>query len=160
MVAQKIAPTEDVCPGKLTHQGVSQKNLVVPCSSQKPNGIRPNPKAAVSAMPVVSVTAKARITAIFMAITPLQRCLELFGAGAILRCCRLIKNGRDAKQTIAIAAKYPMRSAAPSLYDCTCHRGVGWLFNLVGSIRPVSCPQRSAALSRNYGAIRSGGRLS
>src|SRR5262249_38048450 len=68
-------------------------------------------KAAVSAMPVVSVKARARITAIFMAITPLQRCLELFEVGATL-WGRLIKNGQDAKQTIAIAVKYPMRSAA------------------------------------------------
>jgi hypothetical protein len=62
-------------------------------------------------MPVVSVKARARITAIFMAITPLQRCLELFEVGATL-WGRLIKNGQDAKQTIAIAVKYPMRSAA------------------------------------------------
>jgi hypothetical protein len=48
---------------------------------QKPSGRRPNPKAAVSAMPVVSVNAKASIATIFMAITPLQGCLELFGAG-------------------------------------------------------------------------------
>jgi hypothetical protein len=27
----------------------------LPCSAQRPSGIRPNPKAAVSAMPVVSV---------------------------------------------------------------------------------------------------------
>src|SRR5207248_11109194 len=40
------------------------------CSGQKPSGIRPNPKAVVSAMPVVSVKAKARIAAIFMANHP------------------------------------------------------------------------------------------
>jgi hypothetical protein len=40
---------------------------------QKPSGIKPDPKAAVSAMPAVSVKAKARIAAIFMLITPLQR---------------------------------------------------------------------------------------
>ena len=39
-------------------------------SGQKPSGIRPDPKAAVSAMPVVSVKAKARIAAIFMANHP------------------------------------------------------------------------------------------
>jgi hypothetical protein len=53
-------------------------------------------------MPVVSVKARARIPTSFMAITTLQRCLELFEAGA----------RRDAKQTIAIAVKYPMKSAA------------------------------------------------
>jgi hypothetical protein len=52
--------------------------------------------------------AKARIAAMFTVITPLQRCLELFGASATLWGCRSIKN----KQTIAIAVKYPMRSAA------------------------------------------------
>src|SRR5262245_7309856 len=44
---------------------------------QKPSGIRPNPKAAVSAMPVVSVKAKARIAAIFTVITPSS---AMFGA--------------------------------------------------------------------------------
>jgi len=78
------------------------------CSAQKPSGIRPDPKAAVSAMPVMSMKAKARIAAMFTVITPLQRCLELFGASATLWGCRSIKN----KQTIAIAVKYPMRSAA------------------------------------------------
>ena len=38
---------------------------------QKPSGRRPNPKAVVSAMPVVSVKAKARITAIFFMAVPL-----------------------------------------------------------------------------------------
>jgi hypothetical protein len=37
--------------------------------------------------------------------------LEFFGAGAALPG-RSIKNDRDAKQTIAIAVKYPMKSAA------------------------------------------------
>jgi hypothetical protein len=37
--------------------------------------------------------------------------LEFFCAGAALPG-RSIKNGRDAKQTIAIAVKYPMKSAA------------------------------------------------
>ena len=36
-------------------------------SHQKPSGIRPNPKAAVSAMPVMSVKAKARIAAMLIA---------------------------------------------------------------------------------------------
>ena len=52
-------------------------------------------------MPVVSVNAKARIATIFIAIIPLQGCLELFGGW----------RRPDAKQTIAIAVKYPMRSA-------------------------------------------------
>ena len=49
--------------------------------------------------------AKARIAAMFTVtvITPLQRCLEL------ARPCGVAIN---AKQTIAIAVKYPMRSAA------------------------------------------------
>ena len=48
------------------------------CSAQKPSGIRPNPKAAVSARPEMSMKAKARIAAMFTVtvITPLQRCLE------------------------------------------------------------------------------------
>jgi hypothetical protein len=37
--------------------------------------------------------------------------LEFFGAGAALPG-RSIKNDRDAKQTIAIAVKYPKKSAA------------------------------------------------
>ena len=44
---------------------------------QKPSGIRPNEKAAVSAMPVVMAEARARITAICMAITPSS---AMFGA--------------------------------------------------------------------------------
>jgi len=48
------------------------------CSAQKPSGIRPDPKAAVSAMPVVSVKAKARIAAIFTVVPSLQRCLGLY----------------------------------------------------------------------------------
>jgi hypothetical protein len=43
--------------------------------SQKPSGRRPKLKAAVSAMPVVSVKAKARITALSMAISS-----TMFGA--------------------------------------------------------------------------------
>jgi hypothetical protein len=44
---------------------------------QKPSGIRLNEKAAVSAMPVVMAKARARITAIFMAIIPSS---AMFGA--------------------------------------------------------------------------------
>jgi len=62
-------------------------------------------------MPVVMAKARARIAAIVMAITQLQRCLELSGPGAALLGWS-IKNDRDAKQTIATAVKYPMRSAA------------------------------------------------
>jgi hypothetical protein len=51
-------------------------------------------------MPVVSVKAKARIRAIFMAITSLQRCLELFGAG---------DEGTPNRRFQS--PKYPMRSA-------------------------------------------------
>jgi len=56
-------------------------------------------------MPEMSMKAKAEIAAMFTVtvITPLQRCLEL------ARPCGVAIN---AKQTIAIAVKYPMRSAA------------------------------------------------
>lgn len=54
-------------------------------------------------MPVVTVKARARIAAIFMAITPLQRCLKSFGWRDLVG---------DTKQTTAIAVKYPMKSAA------------------------------------------------
>jgi hypothetical protein len=50
-------------------------------------------------MPVVSVKAKARIVAVFMAIT-----LDVWSFSGPARL--------DAKQTIAIAVKYPMKSAA------------------------------------------------
>jgi hypothetical protein len=73
---------------------------------QKPKGRRPNPKAAVSAMLVVSVKAKARTPAIFMAIIPVQRRL---GDSAWW----------NAKQTIAIAVKYPMKSAAIAISSIT-----------------------------------------
>ena len=51
--------------------------------------------------------AKAEIAAMFTVtvITPLQRCLEL------ARPCGVV-DSINAKQTIAIAVKYPMRSAA------------------------------------------------
>src|SRR6516165_5801681 len=49
-------------------------------SHQKPSGIRPNPKAAVSARPEMSMKAKAIIAAMFTVTVitplPLQRCLE------------------------------------------------------------------------------------
>ncbi len=51
------------------------------CSAQKPSGIRPNQKAAVSAMPVVSVKAKARIAAIFFMAVPFSAMRRLPGQG-------------------------------------------------------------------------------
>jgi hypothetical protein len=83
-------------------------------------------------MPVVSAKAKARIAAMFTVITPLQRCLEL---ATTLWGCRLIKN----KQTIAIAVKYPMRSAA--IHSATWNDAAGTGEKL--------CPTSQQRLGRN-----------